>query len=84
MITAEQRNKSWRERNASHIHLKTGGKYVLLGRGLLENNKTPVCIYQGVVTGQVWVRPAAEFDDGRFEQLVDKKGQADGDVEATA
>lgn len=65
-----ERDADWRRKHASHRHLKTGGLYVLLCRGLLEKNKTDVVVYQGVITGIVWVRPAVEFDDGRFEQIL--------------
>jgi hypothetical protein len=70
MITAKERDARWRREHASHRHVKTQGVYILLHRALLEKDKTPMCVYQGVVTGQIWVRPAAEFDDGRFMQIA--------------
>lgn len=79
MITALQRAKLWREQNASHLHLKSGGKYVLLNRGFRESDMTEWVSYQSVLTGVVFYRPATEFDDGRFEQLVPGEGsKSDG------
>ncbi|MFO0271332.1 MAG: DUF1653 domain-containing protein [Gemmatimonadota bacterium] len=43
-----------------------GGIYRVLHRGEIEADLTPAVIYQAIDTGRVWVRPAAEFDDGRF------------------
>ena len=57
-------------------HLKSGGVYTLLRFGLREEDLTPVAIYQEATPdgklnpdGKVWVRPAAEFCDGRFVPL---------------
>lgn len=57
-------------------HLKSGGVYTLLRFGLREEDLTPVAIYQEATAegklnpdGKVWVRPAAEFCDGRFVPL---------------
>ncbi|MFT3803359.1 MAG: DUF1653 domain-containing protein [Burkholderiaceae bacterium] len=50
-------------------HLKTGGVYEVLTRGLNEADLTPVVIYRNVASGQVWVRSAEQFDDGRFAPL---------------
>lgn len=52
---------------ATHLHRK-GGLYRELHRGLLEADVTPVVIYEDR-HGNVWVRPAREFDDGRFVKL---------------
>lgn len=51
------------------IHLKTKGEYVLLFGGKIEADGTVAVIYQSAVTGEVWVRPAAEFFDGRFQEI---------------
>ena len=48
----------------SHQH-RNGRFYEELMRGLKEDDLTPVVIYRGE-SGQVWVRPSSEFDDGRF------------------
>lgn len=49
------------------LHVKTGSHYKILHMGLAEKTLEPVVIYQrydGI--GPVWVRPWAEFFDGRF------------------
>ena len=51
-------------------HVKTGGGYeVLWGQALIEASRTPAVVYRAEVGGQVWVRPLAEFTDGRFQPL---------------
>ena len=52
----------------THKHLKSGGLYREIALGRLEWNLAPVVIYDNA-KGEVWVRPAAEFYDGRFEPL---------------
>ncbi|MFT4103213.1 MAG: DUF1653 domain-containing protein [Burkholderiaceae bacterium] len=54
---------------ARYRHLKTGGVYEVLTRGLNEADRTPVVVYRSVDSGQVWVRSAEQFDDGRFAPL---------------
>lgn len=55
----------------SHRHIETGGLYTEMSRGLIERDLTPAVIYRGE-DGQLWVRPASEFDDPtRFERLGD-------------
>ena len=49
---------------ATHRHRK-GGLYRVLGRGILEADRSDVVIYDDV-EGTVWVRPVVEFEDGRF------------------
>lgn len=46
-------------------HNKTGREYTVIATGLLESDLSPVVIYKNA-QGQVWVRPHAEFNDGRF------------------
>ena len=53
----------------THRHRK-GGLYRLIARGRIEATLEPCAIYEGVGTGLVWVRPEAEFEDGRFTRLV--------------
>lgn len=48
-------------------HVKTGGLYKVLTFGLIESNKTLAVVYQSLQDEQVWIRPEAEFFDGRFE-----------------
>lgn len=58
----------------THRHRK-GGLYRELHRGLLEADLTRVVIYEDRL-GNVWVRPAREFDDGRFVRLAVGEGRA--------
>jgi hypothetical protein len=57
----------------THRHVKSGGEYRLIGKGFLEASAliitTEMAIYvnQG---GDFWVRPLAEFEDGRFEVIT--------------
>ncbi|AFZ66049.1 DUF1653 domain-containing protein [Deinococcus peraridilitoris] len=50
-------------------HKKTGGIYEEIARGRLEHDETPVVVYRHCLKAEVWVRPEAEFMDGRFEPL---------------
>jgi hypothetical protein len=54
----------------THRHRK-GGLYRLILEGLCEADHCPVVVYEDA-DGQVWVRPKAEFEDGRFH-LLDKR-----------
>lgn len=56
--------QGWRP---THRHRK-GGLYRVVARGSIEADLTPAVIYDDA-EGRVWVRPAAEFDDGRFAAL---------------
>lgn len=49
---------------------RKGGMYRIIARGFLERDLTPVVIYQSLDNDKYWVRPAMEFDDGRFEALA--------------
>lgn len=49
---------------ATHQHRK-GGRYRVIGEALAEATLQPVVIYDDV-EGHIWVRPKAEFLDGRF------------------
>lgn len=48
-------------------HLKTGGAYRIVGYTIIEATLTPAVIYQNA-HGASFVRPCAEFFDGRFRQ----------------
>ena len=52
----------------THRHKKTGGEYAVICRAVMEATHEPLVVYVGI-TGTYWVRPAAEFDDGRFEEI---------------
>lgn len=49
-------------------HVKTGREYSFTAIGKWEPNLEPVVIYEAP-DGTVWVRPAVEFFDGRFEAI---------------
>lgn len=53
----------------THRHRK-GGLYRLIARGRIEATLEPCAIYVSVTDDLVWVRPEAEFGDGRFTRLV--------------
>jgi hypothetical protein len=50
-------------------HLKTGGRYLFIGKAKLEWNLHPVIVYKCIKSEQIWVRPEKEFFDGRFIQV---------------
>lgn len=59
------------------IHLKRGSTYKIVCRGVVQsgaplNDYDEVVIYQAEIDGKVWVRPVAEFYDGRFEPIKDE------------
>jgi hypothetical protein len=66
-VKETDRSVPWR---ATHCHRK-GGRYRVLAEGLLEVDRTDVVIYDDA-QGQVWVRPATEFWDGRFTAIRDE------------
>lgn len=51
-----------------YCHVKTGGIYKLLHLAYLEWNMQRAVVYQSGI-GTVWVRPEAEFADGRFVEV---------------
>lgn len=53
----------------THRHGKTGNLYQLRYRlAMIEATNTPAVIYEGQ-DGTLWVRPSAEFYDGRFAEI---------------
>ena len=58
--------ESWKTGNGRVLHVKSGGVYRVLEIGKMENDLTSVVVYKSEDNGQVWVRPLAEFADGRF------------------
>jgi hypothetical protein len=47
-------------------HNKSGGLYYVICRALIEADLTPAVVYSSAKDGRIWVRPEAEFLDGRF------------------
>lgn len=56
---------------AHYRHKKTGGTYQLMMFATIEATMTPAVVYGARLNGAVhhWVRPLAEFCDGRFEPV---------------
>jgi len=54
-------------------HRKRGTVYQVISIGEDENRRgTEVVVYRGEDDGKIWVRPSAQFFDGRFEELPRK------------
>lgn len=54
-------------------HKKRGGTYEVISVGEDENNRgKSLIVYRGEDDGKIWVRPADQFFDGRFEELPSK------------
>lgn len=49
------------------IHKKTSNRYEIITFALIEATLEPSVVYRSE-KGQVWIRPAEEFFDGRFQQ----------------
>lgn len=49
------------------IHIKSGGVYVVECYAKMEADLTDVVVYRETFGSKRWVRPAAEFEDGRFQ-----------------
>lgn len=55
-------------------HLKTGHTYRAREQVIIEATMTPAIVYgREDATPGLWVRPLAEFLDGRFERLEDHR-----------
>lgn len=54
-------------------HKKRGTTYTLMGRAKMQIDgpldMAEVVVYQSNSDGSMWVRPVAEFEDGRFERI---------------
>lgn len=55
-------------------HVKRGTTYIILGTALLQtevpiDDNTELTVYQSTDDGRIWVRPTAEFEDGRFVKV---------------
>lgn len=53
----------------TYRHIKTGGIYVVMCNATRESDGELMVVYRNVDTGDRWVRPASEFNDGRFERV---------------
>ena len=49
------------------IHVKSGGMYVVECYAKIESDLSDVVVYREMHGSKHWVRPAAEFEDGRFQ-----------------
>lgn len=47
---------------------RKGGVYHIITTAIRESDLTPVVVYEG--NGLRWVRPVAEFMDGRFKRML--------------
>jgi hypothetical protein len=66
-LDAKDRDKEWKP---THRHVKTGGLYrVLYTHALFEWDLRQAVIYDAE-SGAIWIRPADEFYDGRFEPVA--------------
>jgi len=52
-------------------HVKTERLYRIVAVGKMEADHTPIIVYRdaAIYDGDVWVRPASEFYDGRFVRV---------------
>ncbi len=48
------------------VHEVSGGEYVVTGCAIIEVTLDPGVVYTSTHSGITWVRPLAEFLDGRF------------------
>jgi len=49
-------------------HKKTGGIYEIIAEGHIEATLEKAVVYKSQSDGEIWIRPKAEFFDGRFEK----------------
>lgn len=57
-------------RQEIYRHKKTGGVYAVVCNATSESDGVLLVVYRNLDTGARWVRPAEEFNDGRFERVA--------------
>lgn len=62
-----------------YVHKKRGTVYEPVGVGTIQCDRPiadydAVMIYRDPYSGHLWVRPVAEFNDGRFVEVADTYG----------
>ena len=62
----------WRHKKRGSIYFEHARATLQASEPALLQEGAQVVIYRGT-DGKLWCRAAAEFDDGRFERLEDKK-----------
>ena len=50
-------------------HKKTGGLYKVVLLANIEANLEAAYVYESLQTHDLWIRPQAEMEDGRFELI---------------
>ncbi len=50
-------------------HVKTSRLYQVVCLGLIESDQVMSVVYRSVVDDVAWIRPMAEFMDGRFDYV---------------
>ena len=52
-------------------HKKTGGFYKVLLLANVEASLEPAYVYESMQSHDLWIRPRAEMEDGRFEIITE-------------
>lgn len=52
-----------------YLHIKTGRLYQIVCLGLIEFDQVMAVVYRSLIDDVVWIRPMAEFMDGRFDYV---------------
>ncbi len=62
-------------------HKKTGGLYIIIDEeAVIEKTLERATIYRSLSDKKTWIRPHAEFHDGRFEVLNSAEYLGEGKV----
>lgn len=59
-------------------HVKRGSTYEVVGQAMLQTSAPltdmeTMIVYRSLDDGRLWVRPSTEFEDGRFERVVQQE-----------